>query len=410
MAITFPRTGEIKVNQLSFYLQPMLETATTRGGGRTAISMGTTKWRGRFETPPLEAADFGTHKAFLATLLEGETFYTYDQYRKYPLAHPEGFAGFDGEAELGIVTDNKLVNLTGLPEGFELSAGDYIAFDYGSEVKRALHLVVAGDVAENGLSVSNTASAFDNTNLTSYSFASQSFGAANTARQIFVVIHASGSSVSGITAVTIGGVAASIVATDTGASNSYMVIARAYVPSGTSGTVAFTATGGAARGAISVYRVIGAGVHVTAAGVAASPDYSLTIPVPARGAVIAGAAATSAVSWTWTGLSEDTDLETESPIFSTASGTFTNANPSLAVTATASGSVGSTNRAMVAVSLWGCVADVEVRPHVRTGGTPPRTVYLYQPSAEMQLLPGTYQESVDVDGFGKISFEAEQRL
>ena len=61
------------------------------------------------------------------------------------------------------------------------------------------------------------------------------------------------------------------------------------------------------------------------------------------------------------------------------------------------------------------VVNLEVRPEIRAGwdsGSPAsKTVTFYQPSARMLVVPGSYQESIDMPpAIGRISFRAVQTL
>ena len=81
----------------------------------------------------------------------GKTFWGYDFRRPLPLLYPNGFAGmsragggsFDGTCTLENVTDNKVISLSGLSNGFQFSIGDYLAFLYLSGSHAALHRIVA---------------------------------------------------------------------------------------------------------------------------------------------------------------------------------------------------------------------------------------------------------------------------
>lgn len=56
---------------------------------------------------------------------------------------------------------------------------------------------------------------------------------------------------------------------------------------------------------------------------------------------------------------------------------------------------------------------LEVRPPVRVGweaGSPGEVVDLYRPSAQMKMTPDSWQEPVDLNRTGKVTFEAVQTL
>lgn len=60
----------------------------------------------------------------------------------------------------------------------------------------------------------------------------------------------------------------------------------------------------------------------------------------------------------------------------------------------------------------GSPSDVtlSVSPHIRDDWQVGETVHLFRAAAKMVILPGTYQETIDVERMGKISFEAIQTL
>lgn len=96
----------------------------------------------------------------------------------------------------------------------------------------------------------------DTANLTTYTFPSASFGDAAGSREIFVLVRARGTSLT-VSSVTIGGVSATVEATQYSSSTSVIACAHVAVPAGTSGDVVVTLSGGATEAAIAVYRVTG---------------------------------------------------------------------------------------------------------------------------------------------------------
>lgn len=160
-------------------------------------------------------------------------------------------------------------------------------------------------------SLSFIASTADDANQTTYSFASQSLGVADGTRRIVIVCHWHGSSLT-LNSATITGIAATIHIQAT-SGNSNVGIISALVPSGTSGTIAMTLSGGALRARIAVYRATG--------GVLLSPHATMTdntlsgavlsgtINIPAVGWVVAGStwAGVSGTTFTYVGVTEQYD-------------------------------------------------------------------------------------------------------
>jgi hypothetical protein len=161
MAISFPRTipDELPIVGLSFFADPMMELTPLRSGRKLSVELGPTLWRGRWRAEGLTRREYGVVAAWYDTLLSSETFLGFDKRREYPIAYSTGWGGltvggspFDGTATLSTVAENsREVDLGDLPAGFELTPGDYLAFDYGADASsRALHRVVAAATASGG--------------------------------------------------------------------------------------------------------------------------------------------------------------------------------------------------------------------------------------------------------------------
>jgi hypothetical protein len=158
MAITFPRTmPDIPIVGLTFDIEPEIEVTPLRSGRHISADLGPSLWRARWDADNLDARQIGEARAWYDTLLSMEEFYGFDRLREYPLAYEEGWgdlefeaAPFNGTATLmDVLSGAGGVVLGGLPDGFVLSPGDYLAFDYGDDM-RALHRVSEAAVAESG--------------------------------------------------------------------------------------------------------------------------------------------------------------------------------------------------------------------------------------------------------------------
>lgn len=157
MPISFPRTfvNNLPIVGMEFYLEPMAELTPLRSGNTIAKALGPSLWRGRWQSAVMEEADFGTVRAWYATLLSYESFLGYDKLREYPVRYRDGWGAFtvggspfSGNGTLNNVNANTVdVTLGALPVGLILSPGDYISFAYGSSDSRALHMVVDGGTA-----------------------------------------------------------------------------------------------------------------------------------------------------------------------------------------------------------------------------------------------------------------------
>lgn len=179
-------------------------------------------------------------------------------------------------------------------------------------------------------------------------FSNMAIGTASSSRYVYVVYGYRNDG--GLSSVTIGGIAATEVATsitggivgeDIGCSIWY-----ALVPTGTTATCVFAHTGGTIESPLLVvYTATGVGLpvyatdEVTAIGTVANGG---PLVVPAGGAVIGGVYLSSNRTTTWSGLSEDADFAVGAPnaAASTASLETRTGTSSLAFSATASDTAG----------------------------------------------------------------------
>lgn len=161
--------------------------------------------------------------------------------------------------------------------------------------------------------ISHTANATSASDLTTYTFASQSFGVAVAGRRIVVAATGRGGGSFTLNSVTIGGVSATKVVGLAVSTTNIVDLWIADVPTGATGSVVLTFSGTMARAAISVFRMVDAGsatAHATATDSTASGnDMSVSLNVPAKGGAIAVVASNTAssITYTWSGLTEDAD-------------------------------------------------------------------------------------------------------
>lgn len=156
MAISFPRAfpGQMLVAGMSFPPAPMIEITPLRSGRQISKDVGPTLWRPKFSSTQLDPARAGEVRAWHDTLLSVEEFYAYDVMRQYPLAYAGGWGSllvdgspFNGTGKIADVeSNNREIDLEDLPNGFVLSPGDYLSFDYSTDL-RALHRVSAAATA-----------------------------------------------------------------------------------------------------------------------------------------------------------------------------------------------------------------------------------------------------------------------
>ena len=188
----------------------------------------------------------------------------------------------------------------------------------------------------------------DTTDTATYSFATQDFGNPEGDRHIIVGVSGRANLARTLTSVTIGGVAATHLATanDAGGGTDIAALYIAAVPAGSTGTVAVVFSDVMLRCAIMVWKMPGAR---NATAFATQTDttltgsvYSVSIDVPANGAAVGmywcGLSAGSA-SVTWAGLTEDFDgtVETTANGYAGARANFTAAQSGLTVSGTQAG-------------------------------------------------------------------------
>lgn len=200
----------------------------------------------------------------------------------------------------------------------------------------------------------------DTTDQTTYTFSSAAIGTASADRIVIVVIGSRANSARSISSVTIAGIAATVIATanNTGGGADIVAIYAAAVPSGTTGNVVITFSGTMLRCGIGTYAMTGASSvtpYDTATAVPSGSSASInTIDSPANGAILgaslAGSSGTASV--TWTGLTENFDIqpETSSSGVSGACGDFASSQTNRTVGVTVGSVLGPQ---ALAVASWG---------------------------------------------------------
>lgn len=157
MAITFPLPvaslqGAFGLVSGSGFTLDRAAIYSGTGGGQVLVSeVGPAFWRARLSFVPMSYGDAAALRSVLETLGRPEaTFYLFDPTKPYPRLDPTGSVlGASTPTIHTIGADNKSMRLEGLPVGYALSPGDYLAFNYGSS-KRALHRLAESAVADGG--------------------------------------------------------------------------------------------------------------------------------------------------------------------------------------------------------------------------------------------------------------------
>src|SRR5690606_31234827 len=148
---------------------------------------------------------------------------------------------------------------------------------------------------------------------TAYTFGDVSLGAAASDRYIAVAVGARAGNGGDFDAVTIGGVSATqVVSVINGTTqNTTAGLFIAHVPDGTTGDVVVAFTSTRVRIAITVWRIVGTtGVAVSTDSLAGGSQ-TVSLDIPAGGVACAASYTHANAAPSWTGLTQDTDLDVE---------------------------------------------------------------------------------------------------
>jgi hypothetical protein len=147
----------VPVVEMSFDLSEAMAADETGRGEVLTAALGARLWGGTV-TVARRRLDLAGQYSVLVDLLRqpGASFYIGDLARRFPAADPSGLVLGPTVPTLATVSgDQREVTLAGLPAGYVLGPGDFIAFDYGtSPLRRALHRVVHGGGAASAAGVS----------------------------------------------------------------------------------------------------------------------------------------------------------------------------------------------------------------------------------------------------------------
>jgi hypothetical protein len=145
--------GETRLAAVKIWLSEPQETNQLADGSVIKASLGDALWRGEATIPPAAHADIGRVEAKLAKLMRaGETALVYDARYNGPAADPGGLILGAATPTIGSLDgDNRRLTVTGLPAGYQLRAGDWIGWTYGSSPTRyALHRIETDATASGG--------------------------------------------------------------------------------------------------------------------------------------------------------------------------------------------------------------------------------------------------------------------
>lgn len=150
MAYSFPLSTAdfitaLPIAEMMFDAPPAVQMDQTAGGEQLTSDRGPALWSGQISLVEMTQSENDLANAMLDILgPAGRSFYAFDSRRPAPLADPTGLVlGARVVTIASLNVNNRELALTGLPAWYLLSRGDYLAFDYGPSIRRALHRIVS---------------------------------------------------------------------------------------------------------------------------------------------------------------------------------------------------------------------------------------------------------------------------
>ena len=158
MALTYPLSyaqflGALRVEEVMFRLSHPQEHTRLGDGTVISASLGASLWTGTIRLAQANHARHAEMEALIALMDQpGATFLCHDPRYLGPASDPTGSSLGSRTVTIHSVSSNlRELRITGLPSGYVLSAGDMLAFQYGSNpVRYALHRIVVGGTSSSG--------------------------------------------------------------------------------------------------------------------------------------------------------------------------------------------------------------------------------------------------------------------
>jgi hypothetical protein len=135
----------LKVAEVSFTLDFGDEYAIAGSGAIRNKQRRPDLWRASFVLANM-THDVGraVHASAIRVRGRRDTFYGFDSAAKFPRFHPTG-SGLGSPQINSLNADGQRLSLKGMVAGAKVARGDFLAFGYGSPVRRALHQIVDPD-------------------------------------------------------------------------------------------------------------------------------------------------------------------------------------------------------------------------------------------------------------------------
>lgn len=153
MAYTFPMPvtqffNLLPIQQLDMDCPEQMQESQTGKGEKASAELGPQLWTGDVRFGVMTVAESAQVSGLLDVLRPaGRSFYAYDARRRFPIADPTGSILGASAPVIASLPNAREMTISGLPAGYVLSIGDYLAFDYGTPARRALHVLVSAAVA-----------------------------------------------------------------------------------------------------------------------------------------------------------------------------------------------------------------------------------------------------------------------
>jgi GNAT superfamily N-acetyltransferase len=138
----------LRVASLSLSLPAAAEISRTAGGEIIVAELGARLWSARVTLASTGIEDAAALQVKLRLLQRaGASIFVSPRIGDHPWRDPNGVIGASNVTIAALPAGNQTLSLAGLPPGYALSAGDYLAFSYGNPALQAFHQLVSPDDA-----------------------------------------------------------------------------------------------------------------------------------------------------------------------------------------------------------------------------------------------------------------------
>jgi hypothetical protein len=158
MPLTYPLThaqflGALRVEEVTFRLSHPQEHTRLGDGTVISASLGAALWTGTIRLAQAAHPRHAQMEALIALMDQpGASFLCHDPRQIAPAQDPTGsILGSAAPTIHTVAATLRELRITGLPAGYVLTAGDMLAFQYGTNpIRHALHRIVVGGTASSG--------------------------------------------------------------------------------------------------------------------------------------------------------------------------------------------------------------------------------------------------------------------